>query len=278
MKFCSNCGYAVSDGVKFCANCGDNIDLLQDESLKKNWIDKLSKFFGIILMIIAYVDYQSDPPAFTIVLSIAIIAGAIFCLSQKYKLKGFTIVALLLAIFCLMAGIDQGKKMGFFKIPSDSDYNRSSVEDVIDEIPIVEKETTEEFVSKEPEAEEMTETEEVIETEEMTEIEEMAETVEAEKTEEENEAKTEDGVDPNLKAFLDSYEEFVDEYVVFMKKYMADPGNAISMLSEYTRMMEKYGDFAEKVDKYDSNSMSTADAKYYLEVTNRCTQKMLDIY
>ena len=81
-----------------------------------------------------------------------------------------------------------------------------------------------------------------------------------------------------LKAFLDSYEEFVDEYLVFMKKYMADPTNAVSMLTEYSEIMGKYADFAEKVDQYDSKEMSTEDAKYYLEVTTRCTQKMLDIY
>ena len=70
----------------------------------------------------------------------------------------------------------------------------------------------------------------------------------------------------------------MDEYVDFMKKYMADPGNAIAMLSEYTDIMVKYEDFAEKVDKYDSDSMSTEDAKYYLEVVNRCNQKMLEMY
>ena len=89
---------------------------------------------------------------------------------------------------------------------------------------------------------------------------------------------TADGVDPELKAFLDSYEEFMDEYILFMKKYMDDPGNAVTMLGEYASIMEKYGEFAEAVEKYDEKEMSTADAKYYLEVTNRINQKMLDIY
>jgi hypothetical protein len=86
------------------------------------------------------------------------------------------------------------------------------------------------------------------------------------------------GVDPELKAFLDSYEDFVDEYVEFMKKYQDDPSNAISMLSEYANIMQKYTDFAEKINKYDSNNLSTEDYKYYIEVTSRCAQKMLDIY
>ena len=50
------------------------------------------------------------------------------------------------------------------------------------------------------------------------------------------------------------------------------------MLGDYAAIMEKYEDFAEKIDKYDEKEMSTADAKYYLEVVNRCNQKMLDIY
>jgi hypothetical protein len=86
------------------------------------------------------------------------------------------------------------------------------------------------------------------------------------------------GVDPELKAFLDSYEDFVDEYVEFMKKYQEDPTNAISMLSEYADIMQKYVDFADKVSKYNSSNLSTEDYKYYIEVTSRCTQKMLDIY
>ena len=46
------------------------------------------------------------------------------------------------------------------------------------------------------------------------------------------------------------------------------------MLGEYGEMMQKYADFADKIDKYDSNSMSTEDSKYYIEVTTRCAQKI----
>ena len=85
------------------------------------------------------------------------------------------------------------------------------------------------------------------------------------------------GVDPELKAFLDSYEKFIDEYVAFMKTYNSDPANALSMLAEYSQMMASYADFTEKLAQYDENEMSAADAAYYLEVTTRCTQKMLEI-
>ena len=86
-----------------------------------------------------------------------------------------------------------------------------------------------------------------------------------------------DGVNPELREFLDSYEKFVDKYVDFMKKYINDSSNVTKMLTEYTEIMEEYADFIEKVDAYDTETMSAADASYYIEVTSRCTQKMLEI-
>jgi len=86
------------------------------------------------------------------------------------------------------------------------------------------------------------------------------------------------GVDPDLKAFLDSYEAFVDEYVAFMKQYMNNPANSINMLNDYMTILERLEDFEDKVDRYDTDEMSVADAAYYLEVTTRCYQKMLTVY
>ena len=284
MAYCRNCGSEIPEGVKFCTNCGSAVDgyfnearsnefnrtnqsddvISKKNSKKKDkryetGFEKFSKFFGVILMFIAIVDYNSDPPTLTIILSLAIIIGAIFCLSQKYRLKGFTIIALIIAVFCLFAGISQGKKIGFLKTPTDEEYAEAGY--VVEEkngTPEIQIETTDnssnngvDISSDEKESEPDTES---------------------------KPTQTVDGVDPELKAFLDSYEEFMDEYILFMKKYMDDPGNAVSMLGEYASIMEKYGEFAEAVDKYDEKEMSTADAKYYLEVTNRINQKMLDLY
>lgn len=289
MAFCRNCGSEVPEETKFCSNCGTSVEIntneinqnetkdeafytsdvyMQksvppvDEPVSK--LDKFGKFYGIILMILAFVDFQSDPAVLTIVLSGAIIAVCIFCFSKKYKLKGFTIVALILAIFCLLSGISQAKKIGLFKIPVNDKAIETAIETAIEEAPVVESKVEEKK-------------EEVKETPIVNEVEEKEEEVTEEQPVSE-EKETVNGVDPDLKAFLDSYEAFMDEYVDFMKKYMADPGNAIAMLSEYTEIMVKYEDFADKVDKYDSDSMSTEDAKYYLEVVNRCNQKMLDLY
>lgn len=284
MAYCRNCGNEIPEGVKFCTNCGSTVDgfanevrgnefdrMNQNDDVisKKNskrkvkreetGFEKFSKFFGVILLFIAIVDYNSDPPIITIILSLAIIVGAIFCLSQKYRLKGFTIIALVLAIFCLFAGISQGKKLGFLKAPTDKEYAEAGyvVEDK-DDAPEIQIDTTNNNVGNSNDV--------------------SSDEKKPEAAKETKPAQTADGVDPELKAFLDSYEEFMDEYILFMKKYMDDPGNAVTMLGEYASIMEKYGEFAEAVEKYDEREMSTADAKYYLEVTNRINQKMLDLY
>ena len=284
MAYCRNCGSEIPEGVKFCTNCGSAVDGYANEARsnefnrmnqnddvisKKNskrkvkreetGFEKFSKFFGVILLFIAIVDYNSDPPILTIILSLAIIVGAIFCLSQKYRLKGFTIIALVLAVFCLFAGISQGKKLGFFKTPTDKEYAEAGyvVEDK-DDAPEIQIDTTNNNVGNSNDV--------------------SSDEKKPEAAKETKPAQTADGVDPELKAFLDSYEEFMDEYILFMKKYMDDPGNAVTMLGEYASIMEKYGEFAEAVEKYDEKEMSTADAKYYLEVTNRINQKMLDLY
>lgn len=83
-------------------------------------------------------------------------------------------------------------------------------------------------------------------------------------------------VNPELKAFLDEYEAFMDEYVEFMEKYN-DSGYSVEMLSDYLKMMDRYADFAETADKYDSEEMSAADAAYYIEVTSRVSKKMLEV-
>lgn len=284
MAYCRNCGSEIPEGVKFCTNCGSAVDgyfnearsnefnrtnqsddvISKKNSKKKDkryetGFEKFSKFFGVILMFIAIVDYNSDPPILTIILSLAIIIGAIFCLSQKYRLKGFTIIALIIAVFCLFAGISQGKKIGFLKTPTDEEYAEAGyvVEDK-DDAPEIQIDTTNNTVGNSNDV--------------------SSDEKKPEAAKETKPAQTADGVDPELKAFLDSYEEFMDEYILFMKKYMNDPGNAVTMLGEYASIMEKYGEFAEAVEKYDEREMSTADAKYYLEVTNRINQKMLDLY
>ncbi len=86
------------------------------------------------------------------------------------------------------------------------------------------------------------------------------------------------GVSPDLKAALDSYEEMMDEYCDFMVKYQsADSADMLSMLSDYSDMLEKYSEAMDSLNKLDTDSMSTADYQYYLDVTTRVSKRLLEV-
>ena len=95
-------------------------------------------------------------------------------------------------------------------------------------------------------------------------------------SEETDEAVETSGVPPELKEYLDSYEAYVDEYVEFMKKYYKNPSD-LSLLTNYAGMLQKMSEFDDKLEKYDTDEMSKEDYNYYMEVTLRCSQKMLNV-
>lgn len=85
-----------------------------------------------------------------------------------------------------------------------------------------------------------------------------------------------DGMRPEFKEALDSYEEFFNEYVEFMKKYM-NSTDTVGMLKDYTEYMSKYADMMQKLEKLGDEEMNTAEAAYYLEVTTRINKKLLEV-
>ena len=245
-------------------------------------IKKYSKFFGIALFILAIAAFLTDPPFVTIILSAAIIAGAVFCISRKYKLKGFSIAAIVFAVLCLFGGVSQARNYGMFTTPRvDSSAagagegknadNNASGQQANTPAPTAAPGSSGTDTSAQGSGKEGAAAKDASQAAAASDT--PAESKAAENTEGTEQTP---GVDPELKAFLDN-EKFIDEYVAFMKTYNSDPANALSMLAEYSRIMETYADFTEKLAQYDENEMSAADAAYYLEVTTRCTQKMLEI-
>lgn len=79
----------------------------------------------------------------------------------------------------------------------------------------------------------------------------------------------------DFKSTMDSYEAFVDKYVAFMEKYKSS-GNPVSMLSDYSAMMDELNTYSAKID-IDSGSLSASDLAYYNEVMARCGQKLASI-
>lgn len=85
-----------------------------------------------------------------------------------------------------------------------------------------------------------------------------------------------DGLRPEFKEAMDSYEAFYDEYCEIVKKYTENPSD-MELLADYTDMMSKSAEMAEKFDAWENSDMNSAELKYYLEVNNRVTKKLLEV-
>lgn len=86
-----------------------------------------------------------------------------------------------------------------------------------------------------------------------------------------------DGMRPEFKEAMDSYEEFVDEYCDFMKKYAESDGTDVGLLADYTDYMSKYSEFVKKFEAWDNEEMNTVEATYYLDVQTRVSKKLLEV-
>ena len=84
-----------------------------------------------------------------------------------------------------------------------------------------------------------------------------------------------DGVSPEFKRYMDSYEEFFDEYLEFMNS-MDGEGDGFGVLLRYAAMMERYAEVMDSLDAIDEEELSTADEIYYLEVLCRIERKLLE--
>lgn len=85
-----------------------------------------------------------------------------------------------------------------------------------------------------------------------------------------------DGMRPEFKEAMDSYEAFYDEYCNFMKKYAENPTD-LELLTEYTDMVSKLAEMDKKFEAWDEDEMNNTELKYYLEVNTRVTQKLLEV-
>ena len=76
----------------------------------------------------------------------------------------------------------------------------------------------------------------------------------------------ENGIRPQIKEAIDSYEAFVDEYCTFMTE-----------LSTYNELISKELEMTEKFKALEDEDLNDAEALYYSEVSIRCSQKLLDV-
>ena len=87
-----------------------------------------------------------------------------------------------------------------------------------------------------------------------------------------------EGIRPEFKEAMDSYEAFFDEYIAFMERYAdADTTEMLDLLSDYTKYMTEYAEAKESLSELEEQEMSVDEALYYMEVTTRITEKLWEI-
>ena len=85
------------------------------------------------------------------------------------------------------------------------------------------------------------------------------------------------GMRPEFKDAMDSYERFFNEYCDFMKEYNSS-NDPTSLLSDYISFMSHYNEAMAKLDEISNDELNTAELIYYTEVMARINQKLLEIY
>lgn len=86
-----------------------------------------------------------------------------------------------------------------------------------------------------------------------------------------------DGMRPEFKEAMDTYEAFFDEYIAFMKKYAESDGTDLTLLSDYADYMSKYAETMEAFEAWENKDLNTAETAYYIEVQTRISQKLLQV-
>lgn len=85
----------------------------------------------------------------------------------------------------------------------------------------------------------------------------------------------ENGLRPDFKAAMDSYEAFMGEYCDFMAAYSENPSD-LTLIGKYATYLEKYTKLTEDFDKWNSEDMNAAELAYYTEVQARVSKKLLE--
>ena len=85
------------------------------------------------------------------------------------------------------------------------------------------------------------------------------------------------GIRPEFKAAMDSYEAFYNEYIDFLEEYYQNPAD-LSMLGRYTELLAKSEEMERSFDAWDESDMSNEEIIYYMEVTTRIEERMINLY
>ncbi len=92
----------------------------------------------------------------------------------------------------------------------------------------------------------------------------------------ETDAELVDGMRPEFKEAMDAYEAFYDEYCDFMIRYQDNPTD-LMLVAQYGQLLIKMAEVNEAFEKWDESELNNEELKYYLEVSSRVMQKLVDV-
>lgn len=84
------------------------------------------------------------------------------------------------------------------------------------------------------------------------------------------------GLRPEFKEAMDAYEAFYEEYCDFFTEYEKDPTD-LTLITKYGELMEKALEAEEAFAAWEEDELNDQELKYYLDVSNRVMQKMVDV-
>lgn len=85
-----------------------------------------------------------------------------------------------------------------------------------------------------------------------------------------------DGMRPEFVEAMNNYEEFYDKYCEFMKTYSNNTSD-FELLTEYYSLLIELEEMDRAFEAWEDEELNNIEQKYYLEVTNRITKKLLEI-
>ena len=286
--YCRNCGSELDSGVKFCPACGARVEdggeypeIREEEDLydapPEYWEEpfgqpedyndyyrpprrrrrKKSALLSFLCFLAGILALLSGSKALTFLLALGGIILGIAALAKDAGKRWLAITGLVLAGLSFFAGLSSRGRTPRVPEPDPGAAAVAMVETTERSIPA-------EPIPEEPEepaSEEAQPTPEEAVTEET-----VPEGPQAPAAEEI------DGVRPEIREVMESYEAFMDEYVSFMANYDAsDTGS----LLKYTEILGKYAKFAEKATKIEDMDLTDEEALYYADVSLRISQKLL---
>lgn len=85
-----------------------------------------------------------------------------------------------------------------------------------------------------------------------------------------------EGIRPEIKEALDSYEEFFEAYCEIIEKYQEDPSD-LSVAKDYLTFTAQYADTLSEFEDFDDQDLNDEELKYYAEVNTRITKMLAEV-